>query len=110
MTYETKVTAFRALAPAEIAAVAGGTDPSPGEVAITDLISGDTIVDQGSNWAITNSSVTVVDTDDNGFYDYAEFSSGGDVYVYDWATDTWQPKQDDEPDDEDFEEPPTVGG
>ncbi len=110
MTYETKVQAFRELAPEEITAVAGGDPPSAGETAITDLISGDTFVDQGSNWAITNSSVTVVDTDDNGYYDYAEFSSGGDVYVYDWTTDSWQPRDDEEPDDEDYEEPPQVEG
>ena len=111
MTKLSKIEGFRELRPEEIQLVAGGPEgPSAGETAIGDLIGGDMIVDQGPGWAITNSSVTVVDTDDNGYYDYAEFSSGGDVYVYDWTTDTWQPKEDDEPDDEDYPEDQEVEG
>ena len=100
MGYTDKMLGLRELSAEEVSLVAGGDGPTAGEMEIQGMADNSVTIQSGENWAITNDYVYYEDTDANGYYDYAEFSSGGEVYVYDPVTDTWREK-DEEPDDED---------
>lgn len=84
---ESKVQAFRELRPEEILVVAGGQ--TAGEMEIQGIYNGSVITDQGDGYAMSNDGVMFVDNDGNGWYDYAEFSAGGTVYIYDCDSDSW---------------------
>lgn len=95
MTYETKIEGFRELEPAEIALVAGGDGPTAGESEIQGIYDNSVITEQGSDYAFSNDGVMFYDGDGNGYYEYAEISIGGVVYVYDPVTHTWVPQDSD---------------
>ena len=92
MTYLNQDAAFRVLTAEEIGIVAGGDGPTAEETEIASLLGGDTIVYQDAEGAISSSGVLFMDMDENGYWDYAEFQSGDQIYIYDTDTNSWKEK------------------
>jgi hypothetical protein len=100
MTLQGKVLPVRELTEAEIALVAGG-EITDAEIEITSMYSNSTITSIDGNAAYSEEGVMFLDGDGDSWYDYAEMSVGGELFVYDAFSHSWECRDSDWWDSED---------